>query len=318
MTLESSYPQSSREASVGVIIPCYKVSGFIRKTIESLLAQQWTAWEAIIVDDGSPDDTRAPIADLLDSDRRLRYFWKPNGGVSSARNHGFRQVTKGVAYLLFLDGDDMLAPSALQRMVETLQKHPEAGMVHCDPLFIDENGRTISDVLWSPRWAWGPRLLRSDEPVTPFESVYTLAGLIPSLTLIRRSIYEQTPGWDENFGHVCEDTDLFLHIALQSQVRYIPEKLVLHRRHSGQSTAILSHISSQEKKLYAKWTHMEGLTPAQRELIAKAEWFRIGPLAAKKGFDVAKRHFRRGEIATALTFFLGAVRRKLRSLFIRS
>ena len=79
---------------------------------------------------------------------------------------------------------------------------------------------------------WGTRVLRADESVTPFESVYTLAGLIPSLTMIRLTIYEQTPGWDESFGQPCEDTDLSLHVALQSEVRYLPEKLLLHRRHS--------------------------------------------------------------------------------------
>ena len=167
----------------------------------------------------------------------------------------------------------MLAPAAVGRMVETLEKHPQAGIVHCDPSFVDENGRTVSGVLWSPRWAWGPRVLRTDEPVTPFESVYTLAGLIPSLTLIRRTIYELTPGWDESFGQPCEDTDLFLHVALQSEVRYLPEKLLLHRRHSGQSTTDVAHLDNQEKKLYNKWTHMGGLTLAQREKIAKAEWF---------------------------------------------
>ena len=303
---------------MGIIIPCYKVSEFIRGTVESLLRQDWPGWEAVIVDDGSPDDTRAPIADLLDSDKRLRYVSKPNGGVSSTRNYGFRKVSKDANYLLFLDGDDMLAPAAVGRMVETLEKHPQAGIVHCDPSFVDENGRTVSGVLWSPRWAWGPRVLRPDEPVTPFESVYTLAGLIPSLTLIRRTLYEQTPGWDESFGQPCEDTDLFLHVALRSEVRYLPEKLLLHRRHSGQSTTDVSHLDKQEEKLYNKWTHMGGLTLAQREKIAKAEWFCTGPLAARKGFDEGKGLLRKGEFRSALRFFVGAFRKKLKAAFVRT
>ena len=317
MTEGSRATDSSGASLVGVVIPCYKVSDFIRNTVESLLAQDWPDWQAIVVDDGSPDDTRAPIADLLDSDSRLHYVSKPNGGVSSARNFGFHQVSKDASYLLFLDGDDVLTPAALRRMVETLEKHAQAGMVHCEPLFVDENGRTVSDVPWSPRWAWGPRILPSDEPVTPFESVYTLAGLIPSLTLIRRTIYEQTPGWDESFGHVCEDTDIFLQVALRSEVRYLPEKLVLHRRHSRQSTADLSHIADQEVKLYTKWSRMAGLTLAQRELIARSEWFRTGPLAARKGFDEAKRYLRDGEMRAALRFFRGALRKKLRGVFVR-
>ena len=279
------------------------MSEFIRDTVESLLRQDWPGWEAVIVDDGSPDDIHAPIAGLLDSDSRLRYVSKPNGGVSSARNYGFRAVSKDASYVLFLDGDDLLASAALRRMVETLEKHPQAGMVHCDPSFVDENGKTVAGVLWSPRWAWGPRVLRADESVTPFESVYTLAGLIPSLTMIRRTLYEQTPGWDESFGQHCEDTDLFLHVALRSEVRYLPEKLLLHRRHSGQSTTDVSHFNKQEKKLYDKWTHMGGLTLAQREKIAKAEWFRTRSPGGKKGIRRGKTFTAEGRIQVCASIF---------------
>ena len=318
MTLGPVRSESSRAPIVGVVIPCYKVAQFIRKTVTSLIAQEWTNWEAVIADDGSPDDTHAAIADLLDADSRLRYFRKPNGGVSSARNFGYRQLSKDVTFLIFLDGDDMLVPSALRRLVETLEQHPRAGMAHCEPTFVDEEDRGIPDHDWAPpRWTWGPRILSDAERVTPFESVYTLAGLIPSLTLIRRSVYDQTPGWDENFGHICEDTDLFLHIALRSEVIFLPEKLIRHRRHSGQSTANLAHISMQEEKLYAKWRSMSGLTLEQRELIAKAEWFRVGPLSARQGFDTAKRQLKRGEIGAALRFFIGALRRKVWSTFVR-
>ena len=309
MSARSDAIEPSCAPLVSIIIPCYKVSRFIRDTLNGILAEAYSNWEAIIVDDGSPDDIRGPIADLLDSDSRLHYVSKPNGGVSSARNVGFHHVSKDAVYLLFLDGDDALTPFALRRMVETLERHPRAGMVHCDPLFVDENGRILSDVAWSPRWSWGPRILTREEPVTPFESMYALAGVIPSLSLIRRSVYEQTPGWDEELGQHCEDTDIFLHLALRSEVRYLPEKLVRHRRHSGQSTADISHLRSQEQKLYAKWTHMAGLTPAQRAVIAKAECFRSGPLAARRGFDEAWRYLQNGEILTALRFFLGAVRR---------
>lgn len=302
---------------VGVIIPCYKVSRFIRSTVNSLLDQDWQNWEAIIVDDGSPDNAREPIADLLDSDSRLRYFRKENGGVSSARNYGFREVSKGADYLLFLDGDDMLAPSALSRMVETLEKHPEAAIVHCDPVLINEDGGIISAPEWTKRWTWGPRLVPSDEPVTPFLSVYTLTGLIPSLTLIRRTAYDQTPGWDEDFGQHCEDTDLFLHIALRNAVRYLPERLILHRRHSGQSTSNVPHMSAQEKKLYEKWTSMPGLELDQRKLIGKCEWFRTGPLAARQGFEAAVRCLRQREIGAALRFLVGSLRIKIRSLLVR-
>jgi hypothetical protein len=165
---------------------------------------------------------------------------------------------------------------------------------------------------------WGPRVLRADESVTPFESVYTLAGLIPSLTMIRLTIYEQTPGWDESFGQPCEDTDLSLHVALQSEVRYLPEKLLLHRRHSEQSTIDVSHLNKQEEKLYNKWTRMRGTNARAAREDCQGRLVRTGPLEARKGFDEGKRLLRKGEIRSALRFFVGAFRKKLEAAFVRA
>jgi glycosyltransferase involved in cell wall biosynthesis len=317
MTTDLLPTESSRTPIVGVIIPCYKVSRFIRRTVTSIIAQEWPHWEALVVDDGSPDAPRDAIVDLLESEPRLHYIWKPNGGLSSARNFGFRNISKEAEYLIFLDGDDMLEPPALKRLVGELERYPRTGMVHCDPEFIDDNDSIIPDFRWSPRWAFGPRLLPPTEPLTPFESLYTLAGVISSLTLIRRAIYEQVPEWDEPFGSHCEDTDFFLQIALRSEIRYLPEKLVCHRRHSGQMTATSSRFGMQEEKLYAKWRAMPGLMPEQRKLVAKAEWFRTGPLAARQGYDEARRYLHNGEILMALRFFLGALHRKVSSIFVR-
>jgi glycosyltransferase involved in cell wall biosynthesis len=285
--------------------------------VTSIIAQEWTDWEAIVVDDGSPDNPRAEIADLLENEPRLHYVWKPNGGLSSARNFGFRHVSKEAEYLIFLDGDDMLKPAALRRLVGELERFPEVGMVHCDPEMVDENDAVIEGVFWSPRWAFGPRILPPTERVTPFESIYTLAGIICSLTLIRRRIYEQGPEFDEPFGSHCEDTDVFLQIALRSTVRYLPERLVCHRRHPGQMTATDSRFAMQQEKLYEKWRKMAGLTLDQRRLVEKAEWFRAGPLAARLAFEEAKRRLQRGEILSALRFFLGKIRQMLGVIFIR-
>ncbi|HEU4678374.1 MAG TPA: glycosyltransferase family A protein, partial [Terrimicrobiaceae bacterium] len=246
----------SADQGVGIVIPNYKDSRFLRKTVLSLFAQDWPHWQAVVVDDGSPDPSRNQIIDLLRTPQ-LRYFWKPNGGVASARNFGWQKLPRELNYLMFLDGDDVLTPNALRRMVEELLNHPRAGMVHCEPILIDGDDNVISDYDWPPRWTWGPRILEPTDRFTPFESIYTMAGLIPSLVMIRRNIYEQTPGWDENFGQHCEDTDLFLHIALRSTVRYLPEKLVCHRRHAAQSTATSDRFARQEAKLYAKWRCLE-------------------------------------------------------------
>ncbi len=93
---------------ISVIIPCYNQAPYLPDMITSLQRQTYEQWEALIVDDGSIDDTRAIVAKYAANDARIRYIVKANGGVSSARNEGLRQA-KG-NYIQFLDGDDFLEP----------------------------------------------------------------------------------------------------------------------------------------------------------------------------------------------------------------
>jgi GT2 family glycosyltransferase len=153
------------------------------------------------------------------------------------------------------------------------------------------------------------RALPPDWAETPFVSIFALAGIVPSLVVMRRSVYAQTPGWDETFGQHYEDTDLFLHLALRARVRYVPEPLVRHRRHAGQSTADTGKFARQEQKLYAKWRRMEGLTAPQRAVVEAAWRFYEGRLTPYIGLRAGNRHLRRGEAGCAARFYLGALRR---------
>jgi len=89
-----------------------------------------------------------------------------------------------------------------------------------------------------PSAAW-VRQLAADEPETPFASVFVSAGIPSSPALIRRSVYDQTPGWDEQFGPPYEDNELLLQIAIRSMIHYAPEPLVMYRRHASQYSVYL-------------------------------------------------------------------------------
>src|SRR3990172_1926808 len=92
---------------VSIIIPAWNVSAFIGETVESVLAQTFTDWELIIVNDGSTDSDR--LEEVLAPNRnRLTYLVKPNGGAAAARNAGLA-VARG-EYVAFLDGDDVWLP----------------------------------------------------------------------------------------------------------------------------------------------------------------------------------------------------------------
>lgn len=101
---------------VSVIIPCYNVRAYVGATLESLVGQSHTGWEAIVVDDGSTDGTADLVAACTDP--RVKLVRQANQGVSAARNHGI-DLASGDA-VLFLDADDWLAPDALARMTSSL------------------------------------------------------------------------------------------------------------------------------------------------------------------------------------------------------
>lgn len=93
-----------------VIIPLYNKGSLVKRAIDSVLSQSCQDFEIIVVDDGSKDKSADYVTDY--TDERIKYFYKDNGGVSSARNYGIEKSTK--EWIVFLDADDELLPNALE------------------------------------------------------------------------------------------------------------------------------------------------------------------------------------------------------------
>jgi glycosyltransferase involved in cell wall biosynthesis len=294
---------------VAVVIPCYESARYVAEAVASVQTQTLRAWELLVVDDGSTDDPRAAVAELSEHDDRIRFMTQANHGVAAARNAGARAVGPS-RYILFLDADDVLDPQMLERLVDDLNSHPEAGMAHCRPRFIDDRGTPVS-MAWTPRvraHRWGVGVVPETEPWTPFVSVFCLAGIVPSLTLIRRDRFDASPGWDEGFGQHYEDTLLFLQLALKAPVRYVADALVAHRRHGGQSTAATAKFDRQERKLYERFRDLSWLTADEAALVLAAWRFRERRLVPQRAVRAASDSLRRGAPVTAARFLGGAVR----------
>lgn len=103
-----------------IIIPCYNVEKYIKKTIESVLKQEGN-FEIIAIDDGSKDRTLEIISNLAKDNRKIRVYTQKNKGVSYTRNRGI-QLSEG-DYLLFLDGDDTIEKNLLKNAENTLKKN---------------------------------------------------------------------------------------------------------------------------------------------------------------------------------------------------
>lgn len=104
---------------VSVIIPAYNQAQYLPDALDSVLAQTYTNWETIIVDDGSPDNVAEIAARYSGCDSRIKFLHTDNYGLSAARNTG--AAHSGGEYLVFLDGDDKIAPEYIENCVKALQ-----------------------------------------------------------------------------------------------------------------------------------------------------------------------------------------------------
>src|SRR5512143_2725744 len=107
---------------VSIILPTYNRARFLESAIASITSQSFTDWELVVVDDGSTDDSRELIEDLLAAiPNPTRYHYQPNGGVGRARNVGLG-LARG-RYVAFFDSDDLWHPSYLRSAIEVLDHH---------------------------------------------------------------------------------------------------------------------------------------------------------------------------------------------------
>lgn len=105
---------------VSVIVPCYNQAQYLPEALESVLNQTYENWECLIVNDGSPDNTHEIAQEWLKKDKRFKYIFKDNGGLSSARNAGL-DIAEG-DYVQFLDADDLIAPKKFEMSLSQLEE----------------------------------------------------------------------------------------------------------------------------------------------------------------------------------------------------
>jgi len=104
---------------VSIIVPCYNQAQYLDDTLQSVLNQTYTDWECIIVNDGSTDNSEKKAFIWCEKDIRFKYFYKNNGGLSSARNTGLDKATGD--YIQFLDSDDTIDKRKLELQLKDLE-----------------------------------------------------------------------------------------------------------------------------------------------------------------------------------------------------
>jgi glycosyltransferase involved in cell wall biosynthesis len=217
--------QQPPTAIVSVVLPTFNRLRFLRPAIESVYAQTFTDWELIIADDGSDLETRQYLRSLADQPR-VTVLWLPHTGRPSMVRNAALQKAAG-EYVAFLDSDDLWAARKLQRQIETLRARVNCRWSYTAFLRVDACGHPLPEEARRP---WVPH--EGDI----FEQVVTgRASIRTPSVLATRALIAQAGGFDETLLS-AEDYDLWMRLALYSEVAIVDEPLVLVRYHDENHT----------------------------------------------------------------------------------
>lgn len=201
---------------VSIVTPAYNQAEYLAETIESVLAQDYPNIEYIVLDDGSTDSTPEVL-----SRYGGRFRWERHDNMGQARtlNKGWA-MSRG-ELIGYLSSDDLLMPDAISRLVETLVTAPDAVVAYGDFDLIDAHSHHLRTIQAED---FDLRRLTVDLVCQPG------AG-----ALFRRTVFEQTGGWQPHLHHV-PDFDFWLRVAHYGRFVRVSHVLAAYRVHDGSSS----------------------------------------------------------------------------------
>lgn len=215
---------------ISVIIPLYNKEKAIENTINSILKQTFTDFELIIVDDGSTDNSATIVRKIAATDKRIKYIYKDNGGVSSARNYG---LSKSVGeWIVFIDADDEMLPNNLDTLIKLVTKY-QVNVGACNVLVSNETG--IHPI----------KLRLNKEAVYKnfIKALIKRQAIFPTgAVILKKSILNHRP-YNENLCRY-EDAEFELHIFTKECIAMSPTPIFIHH----EEFAALSQIRQGDIK----------------------------------------------------------------------
>lgn len=288
---------------VSIIIPVYNQVKLLDRCLDSLQRQTENRFEAVVVDDASPEDPTEVLA---------RYPWvrflrcERNVGYAEANNHGLR-AARG-SYLLFLNSDTVLPPDALSRMADYLDGHLEAGGLA--PLHREPDGAPQRTCFRFPTlrtgWVWDSMVHRR-RPNHPEIRSFLMSDwdhlsecwvdhAQTSGLLIRREVYDRIGGMDPQLRLFSNDTDFCFRMHRAGYpIRFLPEIEIIH--HGSASIATFDRAEAQvygdRFRYYRKWFGWRGALAVRCAMWSNVAYEALGELVDGQWRSATKK-LRRG------------------------
>ncbi len=287
--------KTSRQPLVSIIIPAYNCADFLGQTLDSALAQDYSNFEIIIVNDGSIDKTEEVVDEYVRryGSEKIKYYYQVNGGVSAGRATGI--LTAQGKYIALLDADDLWSKDKLSKTVAFLESHPEAGMVFSDMEEFSEDG-LLKDSYLKTRKRYR-QIEAQPQPVPDaFEMLLEECVILPSTAVMPLSVLNKVGSFNPKL-RICEDIDVWTRISLEYPIYCLLEPLVRRRIHDGNMSNDRLFVDAGSIQFF------EGLIAARPEVAARLPdglrrhlsklYYQTGYLLLERRQDYAgaRRHF---------------------------
>jgi glycosyltransferase involved in cell wall biosynthesis len=273
---------------VSVVIPAYRIAGYLGEGIASVVAQTFTDFEIIVINDGSPDtaELERVIAPFLD---RIVYIKQDNQGAGAARNAGLR-AARG-KYIAFLDGDDLWEPNHLKQQIALIESGPGYDLVYADSEIF---GQTKSHF----------RTCMEANPSVgelTFESLLAGRCSVNTSTVVARREPILEVGLFDTTLRNAQDFDLWLRLAKRPGARMTYQRAVLghHRIYPGSLSSDDIRSLEAEVRVLTKTLQNPNLTVAEQATINETIPIRRATIEVLRG----KRQLLDGELDAATKSF---------------
>ena len=252
---------------VSVIIPTHTRAGFLAQAIDSVLAQTYTNFELIVVDDGSSDETPALLASY---GKELICLHQENRGPAAARNAGISAARHPL--LAFLDSDDRFAKNKLALQVASMEAQPEVFISHTQEIWL-RNGKHLNQK---------KRHVKESGDIFARSLELCVVGM--STVMVRRELFDRVGLFDESFP-CCEDYELWLRTSSCHHFLLVDAPLTI--KHGGRPDQVsVQYKTGMDRfriRALEKLISSEKLSPdqfllARRELVRKAVLYGNGCL----------------------------------------
>jgi glycosyltransferase involved in cell wall biosynthesis len=238
---------------VSIILPVFNQGTYLPISIDSVIKQNWTNWELIIINDGSNDESEKIILNYKDP--RIIYIYQENQGVSKARNAGLKVMNGD--FFCFLDADDLLPPGSLENRLKVFKGTPEN-------MYVDGKVKVFDEFLKTKISTWEPSYRG-----LPFNELVSLSGkcFFGPTWMIRRDKNKQYH-FNEHISH-GEDLLFYIEQAIENGRYDYCEDCILHYRKGNKSA--MKNLMGLENGYLSIYKILKGI---DRTTTQQLEYFR--------------------------------------------